>query len=129
MTRGDGAEGLVVLVRMGDWLEHPLTVEVERGQVAASAATRGWPLPGRPAEILDLAGRWTPSKDYSTNGPAVSLPGPFNAKLVSRDVDPARSAGKAVYLRHEGKPGHHPPGSSRAATSAGTITALATPRS
>ncbi len=101
ITRGDGAEGLVVSSGWATGSKHLLTVEVRgEGQVCGVRGNTWLAFTRRPAEILDLAGRWTPSKDYLTNGPAVSLPGPFNAKLVSRDVDiPARLAGKQLYLR------------------------------
>jgi len=50
--------------------------------------------------VVELAGEWTPAKDYLTAGPVVKVPGTFSAKLLSRLFDaPAEFAGKQVYLR------------------------------
>ncbi len=103
VTQGDGRDGLILPSGLEAGSTHTLAVEIRgEGQVCGIRGNTWLAFTKRPERALDLAGEWTPSKDYLTSEPAVKLPGTFNAKLLSRLFDvPADLAGKQVYLRLE----------------------------
>jgi hypothetical protein len=101
VTQGDGRDGLIVSSGLDAGSVHTLAVEVQgEGQVCGVRGNTWLAFTKSPECFLDLAGEWTPSKDYLSSGSAVRLPGAVSAKLLSRLYDaPAGLAGKEVYLR------------------------------
>jgi hypothetical protein len=101
VTQGDGRDGLILVAGFDAGSTHTLAVEIRgEGQVCGVRGNTWLAFTRRPERVLDLAGEWTPSKDFLTTDLAVQLPGPFSSKLLSRRIDlPADLAGKQVYLR------------------------------
>jgi hypothetical protein len=101
VTSGDGRDGLILTAGLAAGSEHTLAVEVRgEGQVCGVRGNTWLAFTKRPSRVLDLAGGWTTSTDYLAAGPVVTLPGPFNAKLLARGFDlTADVAGRQVYLR------------------------------
>ncbi len=103
VTQGDGRDGLIVTSGLQAGSAHTLAVEIRgEGQVCGVRGNTWLAFTKRPERTIELAGEWTPSKDYLKTDPGVKLPGSFNAKLLSRAVDVSSDiAGKQVYLRLE----------------------------
>ncbi len=101
VTQGDGRDGLILASGLEAGSEHTLAVEVRgEGQVCGIRGNTWLAFTKRPERVIDLAGEWGTSKDYLTPGPAVHLPGAFNANLLSRQVDVSADLGnKQTYLR------------------------------
>jgi hypothetical protein len=101
VTQGDGRDGLIVASGLQAGSTHTLAVEVRgEGQVCGVRGNTWLAYTRRPERVLDLAGDWTPSKDYLTAGSAVRLPGTFSAKSLARLYDvSADLGGKQAYLR------------------------------
>ena len=101
VTQGDGRNGLILPLRLEPGATHTLAVEVRgEGQVCGVRGNTWLAFTRRPARTIGLAGEWDSSPDYLTAGAPVTLPGAFNAKLLSRTLTlPGDLAARPVYLR------------------------------
>ena len=109
LTQGDGANGLIVTAGLDAGSAHTLAIEISgEGEVCGVRGNTWLAFTRKPSEILELAGDWTPTRDYLTPAAAaVKLPGAVEKgiKMVTRSVDlPAALAGRRLYLRM--KTGH-----------------------
>jgi hypothetical protein len=107
VTSGDGRDGLIETAGLEPGSAHTLAVEVRgEGQVCGVRGNTWLAFTRHPKRTLDLAGEWSVAKDYLSPASAVRLPGAFDGKLLSRNLDlPADLAGRQVYLRLKTSPG------------------------
>jgi hypothetical protein len=79
---------------------HTLAVEIKsKGQLAGTRGSVWIRYNPNPLHRIDLSGDWLSSQDMMSTGASVSLPGPYSAMSLKRNIEiPSAYAGKRVLL-------------------------------